>query len=358
VAQADIVTAPARNPVIEEDLRTIFLRKLPWERLSGRSVLVTGATGLVASYLVESLLYRNEVVSGAPCTVVALVRHKERAARHFAHHSSRADLRFLVQDVAGPVPSGLKTDFIIHAAGNATPRSFASDPVGTYQAAAVGTDHLLQHAYRAGCEGFLLLSSGAVHGVVAGENTVIDERVIGTVDPLDPYSCYAESKRMAETMCASWTRQFGAHTRMARLGHTYGPGLRRDDDRAFAQFVYAVVDRRDIVLQTDGNAVRSYCYLSDATEALFRILLMGGDGEAYLVANAAAYCSVLELATLLGSLYPERGVKVKTEALVRTGSIVSRQPYRRLDTSKLCSLGWSPHVDIDEGFHRTLRSLL
>lgn len=352
------MTMPARNPIIEGDLRAIFLGTLPWERLSGRSVLVTGATGLVASYLVEALLYRNEVVAGAPCTVVALVRDKERAAARFAHHGSRSDLRFLVQDVAEPVPSDLRTDFIVHAAGNATPRFFAADPVGTYQAAVLGTHYLLVHAYRAQCEGFLLLSSGAVHGVVAGDDTIIDERVIGSVDPLEPYACYAESKRMAETMCASWTRQFGVHTRIARLGHTYGPGLRRDDDRAFAQFVYAIVDRRDIVLHTDGAAVRPYCYLSDAVDALIRILLTGGDAEAYLVAHATASCSVLELAMLLVGLFPERGVRVKTEALGHAVSVVSRQPPRQLDVSKLCSLGWSPHVDIQEGFHRTLRSLL
>jgi dTDP-glucose 4,6-dehydratase len=197
-----------------------------------------------------------------------------------------------------------------------------------------------------------------VHGVVTGDDTVINERVIGSVDPLDPYACYAESKRMAETICASWTRQFGVHTRIARLGHTYGPGLRRDDDRAFTQFVYAILDRRDIVLHTDGGAVRPYCYLSDAADAIFRILLTGGDAEAYLVAHAAASCSVLELATLLVSLFPERGVCVKVEPSGHAGSIVSRQPPRELDVTKLRSLGWSPQVDLEEGFHRTLRSLL
>ncbi len=346
-----------RNPVVEEDLRVVFSGGLPWERLSGKTVVVTGAAGLIASYLIEVLLYRNEVVAGAPCTVVALVRDKEAAERRFAHHKSRPDLRFLVQDVAAPMPPDLRTDFVIHAAGNATPRSFGVDPVGTYKAAVLGTHQLLEHAYQAGCEAFLLLSSGAVHGVVAGDDTVITERVMGTVDPLDPYACYAESKRMAETMCASWARQFAVPTRMARLGHTYGPGLRREDDRAFAQFVYAIVDRRDIVLHSDGSAVRAYCYLSDAADALFRILLMGGDGEAYLVAHAAASCSIRELATLLVELFPERGIQFK-RASGLAGSVANKDPIRPLNTSKLFSLGWSPQVDIASGFHRTIQSLL
>ncbi len=339
-------------------MRNLFLHALPWERLSGKSVVITGATGLIASYLVEALLYRNEVAAGSACSVVALVRDRESAKRRFAHHGSRPDLQFLVQDVAEPVPADLRTDFIIHAAGNATPRFFGAEPVGTYRAAVLGTHQLLEHAHRVGCEAFLLLSSGAVHGVVAGEDTVISEAVMGSVDPLDPYACYAESKRMAETMCASWTRQFGLHTRIARLGHTYGPGLRRDDDRAFAQFVYSIVDRRDIVLHSDGAAVRPYCYLSDAADALFRILLTGGDGEAYLVAHGAASCSVRELATLLVGLFPERGVRFKLEGSGRAGSIVNQDPIRGLDTSKLFSLGWSPVVGIAEGFRRTLSSLL
>jgi UDP-glucuronate decarboxylase len=347
-----------RHAIVEEDLRTILAGSLPWDRLGGKTVLISGATGLVAGYVAEALLYRNELWPGPPCEVVALVRDRERAKERFAHYGSRPDLRFLVQDVDQPVTSGVKPDFIIHAAGNATPRLFGTDPVGTYRGVLMGTHHLLELAHRAQCEGFLLLSSGAVHGVVPGADTVINEHVYGSVDPLDPYACYAESKRMAETMCASWLRQHGVTTRIARLSHTYGPGLRRDDDRAFAQFVYAVVDRRDIVLRGDGSAVRPYCYLADAVDALLRILLVGGDGEAYLLAHVASACSVIELARLLIGLYPDRGSQVRTLASHDPASIVNQDPYHQLDTSKLMSLGWKPQVALREGFHRTLRTLV
>jgi UDP-glucuronate decarboxylase len=347
-----------RHAIVEEDLRTILASPLPWDRLGGKTVLISGATGLVAGYVTEALMYRNELRPGPPCEIIALVRDRERARERFAHYESRPDLRFVVQDVDQPVASGVKPDFIIHAAGNATPRLFATDPVGTYRGALLGTHHLLELAQRSDCEGFLLLSSGAVHGVVPDMHTVINERVFGSLDPLDPYACYAESKRMAETMCASWARQHGVPVRIARLSHTYGPGLRRDDDRAFAQFVYAVVDGRDIVMRSDGSAVRPYCYLTDAVDALLRILLLGGDGEAYLLAHVASACSVIELARLLIGLYPERGSQVRMLAAPDTASIVNQDPYHQLDTAKLMSLGWTPQVSLREGFHRTLRTLL
>ncbi len=350
--------ATERHALVEEDLRAVVAQALPWDRFAGKTVLISGATGLVGGYLAEVLLCRNEIIAGPPCRVVALVRDRERAAVRFTHYGSRPDLEFLVQDIGAPVSGNLRPDFIIHAAGNATPRLFGSDPVGTYRGALLGTHHLLELAQRSNCEGFLLLSSGAVHGVVPDTLAVINERLFGSLDPLDPYACYAESKRMAETMCASWSRQHALPVRIARLSHTYGPGLRRDDDRAFAQFVYAIVDRRDIVLRSDGSAVRPYCYLTDAVDALLRILLLGGDGEAYLLAHVASACSVIELARLLTGLYPERGTQVRMLASSDTASIVNQDPYHQLDTSKLMSLGWEPRIGLREGFHRTLRTLI
>lgn len=347
----------AHRAIVREDAERLIARTLPWERLAGRTVLITGATGLVAGYLTEFLLLRNRLMGGAPTKVIALVRDLTRARMRFGTDADSPALTFLEQDVAAPLPALLQCDLVVHAAGNATPRRFAADPVGTYTAAVLGTHQLLSHVARTGTEGFLLLSSGAVHGAVPGAATVIDERAIGIVDPLDPYACYAESKRMAETMCAAWTRQHELPTRIARLGHSYGPGLRRDDDRAFAEFVYNVLDGRDIVLHSDGSAVRPYCYLADVTDALLRILLSGGDGEPYLVAYPEASCSVRELATFLAAAAPAHHVTVRTEIAAPAAVIANQDPQRALDVSKLRGLGWDPRIGYEEGFRRTLRSL-
>src|SRR5204863_3920089 len=248
--------------------------------------------------------------------VVALSRDAGRLAERFSAYAGRADLELVAHDVALPwQPSGA-LDFVIHAASPATPRAFGSDPIGTYQPNVLGTHRLLELAHAKEALGFLFVSSGAVYGAVAGPGP-ITESSLGSVDPLDLKSCYAESKRMGEAMCAAWHHQRGLPTRIARVGHTYGPHMRRSDDRAFAEFVFCVVDGRDILLNSDGQARRMFSYVSDTTEGLLRVLLDGRNGEAYTVANPAAESSILDLARLVTTLYPERGSTVRVNAAPR-----------------------------------------
>lgn len=347
-----------RHAVVTDDLTRISAAQLPWERLDGRVVLVTGANGLVASYLVEALLYRREIGAPGPACVVGLVRDLARARERFAAYEGRPHLALVVQDASEPLRYDERINFVVHAAGQATPRHFGADPVGTYMPNVLGTHHLLERAHRDAVQSFVFLSSGAVHGTIP-ETAVLREDVYGVVDPLDLRASYAESKRMGETMCRSWHAQFGVPTRIVRLGHTYGPGMRRDDERAFAEFVFNVVDRRDIVLNSDGAAVRPYCYLADAAEALLRVLLVGAAGEAYLLANPEASCSVRELAELMASLYPERGVRVRVGGMPpRPGYLPNRDPARPIDTSKITALGWTPTTTLEDGFRRTIASYL
>jgi nucleoside-diphosphate-sugar epimerase len=161
---------------------------------------------------------------------------------------------------------------------------------------------------------------------------------------------------MGETICRSWWTQYGVPVRMARLGHTYGPGLRRTDERAFAQFVFNAIDGHDIILNSDGAAVRPYCYLADAVAGLLRVMLVGTAGEAYLVANPAASCSVLELANLVASLAP-RPIAVKQSAAAPpVDYLPNRDPAHPLDVSKMRALGWNSETGLHDGFARTIES--
>jgi len=329
---------------------------LPWRDLEDSTVVITGAAGLVASYLVEALLFRNEQHFGHPIRVVAAVRNTAAAKERFAAYLDRDDLEIVHHDAAEPLHYDRRVQYLVHAAGNATPSAFGKDPIGTYAPNVLGTHHLMARARADETRGVLFLSSGAVHGALHAEAPPLSESIYGAVDPLDPRASYAESKRMGETICRSWWVQHGVPARMARLGHSYGPGMRRSDERAFAQFVFCALDGRDIVLNSDGSAVRPYCYLADATVALLLILLSGGNGEAYLVANTEAMCSIRELAELVANLAPRRITVRRAESAPPAEYVPNRDPFHQLDTTKITRLGWKPLTHLRDGFRRTLHS--
>jgi nucleoside-diphosphate-sugar epimerase len=188
------------------------------------------------------------------------------------------------------------------------------------------------------------------------EALTLREDVYGVVDPLDPRASYAESKRMGETICRSWWSQYGVPVRMARLGHTYGPGMRRTDERAFAQFVFSAIDGRDILLNSDGSAVRPYCYLADAVAGLLRVLLVGASGDAYLVANPDATCTIRELAETVASLAPTPIAVRRAAGAPPAEYLPNRDPAHPLDISKVRALGWEPVTGLRDGFSRTIES--
>jgi UDP-glucuronate decarboxylase len=351
------VSAAPRHHIVTEDLERIAAVNLPWNRLEGATVVVTGGAGLIASYLVEALLFRNERHRGAPIRVVATARNPAAARERFAAYAGRNDLEIVEHDAAEPLPFAERVDYLVHAAGQATPSLFGRDPVGTYKPNVLGTHHLMARARRDGTSGVLFLSSGAVHGTLAADAGDMRENVYGIVDPLDARACYAESKRMGETICRSWYTQHGVPARIARISHTYGPGMRRSDERTFAQFVFSVVDGHDIVLHSDGSAVRPFCYLADGTAALLRLLLTGQDGEAYHIANPGAACSILELAELIASLDVTGRVAVRrTAAPASPDYIPDRDRGHPVDITKARALGWQPTTGLREGFMRTIES--
>ncbi|HEY1090040.1 MAG TPA: NAD-dependent epimerase/dehydratase family protein, partial [Burkholderiaceae bacterium] len=238
----------------------------------------------------------------------------------------------------------------------ASPRFYATDPVGTALPNAVGTLALLQ-ALQASPEprGFLYVSSSEVYGAVPGE-AALGETAFGTLDPATLRACYAESKRMGETLCVAWQQQHGLPSFIVRPFHTYGPGLQADDGRVFADFAFNVLRGENIVMTSDGTARRAYCYASDAVAGFFTVLLKGEPGQAYNVANPAAEHSVMELAELLVGLYPERGLKVERRAPANANYLASTFSRLVPDVAKLTKLGWRAELDATSGFRRMIEA--
>lgn len=352
------MSGASRHPIIDDDLAQITQADLPWAALAGKTILVSGASGFLPAYMVETLLFLNERGAAPPTQVIGLVRNRERAEARFAAYHDRPDLRLLVQDVSEPVMLQEPVHFIIHAASQASPKYYGKDPIGTLLPNVLGTHHLLTLAAAHQVQGFLYFSSGEVYGQVAPERIPIREQDYGWLDPTDVRSCYGESKRMGETMCVAWAQQQGVPAKIVRPFHTYGPGMRLDDGRVFADFVADIVQGRNIVLKSDGSAIRAFCYLADATLGFFTVLLRGAAGQAYNIGSPEEI-SILDLARLLVASFPAKGLSVVRDAGVRPPGYLQSPIARNCpDITKARGLGWAPITSVQAGFIRTVRSFL
>lgn len=346
-----LMQVPTRNRVIAEDLEQIFTRPEDWERFAGKHVLIAGATSFLAAYLVEFFAMLSERWPQRPVTIHALARSRDKLNRRFAHLMDQTWFCPIIQDVCNPLPPMKQVDYIVHAAGAGSPRQYLADPIGTARSNVVGTLNLLELA-RLHRARLMFMSSGAVYGH-GDSGKPITESDFGALDPLDVSACYGEGKRMAETLCADYHRQHGVGTVIARISHTYGPGIALDDGRSFADFVADALAGRDIVLNSDGSGSRPFCYVGDATAAFLMLLLRGEGGNAYNV-GLDHETTILELARLIAQLSPTPDLKVMhqppsadRQALFRSGG--------HFDLSKMERLGWRPKVMPEEGFARTLR---
>lgn len=340
------------NQIINEDIKEILSENLPYEKLKNKTVLISGANGFIPSYIVKTLLVLNNV------NVIAVVRNKERAEKKFAHLLNNPNLKILVHDVSEPFECNEKIDIIIHAASQASPKYYGVDPVGTLKANTIGTYNLLELARKNDVEKFLFFSTGEVYGTIDENTPKITEDYNGNLDCTSVRSCYGESKRMGENMCVCYSHQYNFHVNMVRLSHTYGPGVQLNDGRVFGDFVADIISNHDIILNSDGSAKRSFCYITDMVIGMFYVLFYGEDKNAYNIASSVE-TSISELAKILVSLYPEKHLQViKNKDISQKGYIKSASSRANYSTTKLQSLGWIQKVDIAVGFKRMIESYL
>jgi len=345
------------HPIVKGDLEYITSTGIPWGDLEGKNILISGANGFLPAYMIETILFLNDHRFKKKAKVFALARNKERVSARFSGYGRRKDLIYIIQDVCAPIKISKKMNFIVHAASQASPKFYGVDPVGTILANTVGTANLLALAVKHKSEGFMFFSSGEVYGEVTSGQIPNKEDYYGLVDPSLIRSCYAEGKRAGENMCVSWSHQYKVPVKIVRPFHTYGPGMRLDDGRVFADFVSDIVNEKDIIMKSDGSAIRAFCYLSDAVVGFFTVLFSGENAQAYNVGNEHGEISIKDLAQMLVGLFPDKNLKVKFDMQSQPEGYLKSAISRHCpDTAKLRNLGWRPQNSLQEGFRRTVES--
>ncbi len=343
------------NAVVQEDLHiTLSDHNIPWEQLQGKTVVITGATGLIGRTLVNTLLSYGQTVSNPP-RVIAPVRNMEKAAAFFAPQLAECpNLTLLPWHARQPLSIEGAVDYILHCASQTSSKGFIEQPVDTIATAYLGTEQVLQLASQKQAKGFVYLSSMEVYGTPQTDD-LITESCIGSIDPLKVRNCYPESKRLCESLCVSYHSQFGVPATIARLTQTFGPGVQQDDNRVFAEFARCAMEKRDIVLHTKGETKRSYVYTADAVRALLFILLSGTPGQAYNIANDETYCTIYEMACMVANTLTNGEIQVRCELTDAEKLGYAPVLHMNLDVSKLKALGWIPHRDLTEMFQRMIR---
>jgi UDP-glucuronate decarboxylase len=339
------------SPTLRNDLSGILATALPWEQLYGRHVLVTGAAGFIGGHVIEVLAWLNRSIPQAGLKIHALARDLQKLQQRLPWLDLTHEITPLICDVTQPLPPGTKADFIIHTASPASPRFYLKQPVETILANTEGTKQLLelakQHQSR-----LMFLSSGAVYGENSLQIDAMRETDFGSEDPLSPRACYSESKRLAETLCRAFYTQYAVDTRIARVSHCYGPGMRLDDGRAVADLLANVLKNKDIELESDGSASRPFCYVSDIVSGLFHILLKGNPGEVYNLGEIQE-TTILELAYKMIAAAGKSGyihVRAKTKSTLP----IAARSSGHFVIDKIKNLGWAPHISLDVGLQRTI----
>lgn len=335
----------------QRDIDIVLNNPANWEKLKNTTVLVTGATGRLGIYIVHSLLQANKRW-GLNIQILALARNTEKIKATYG--SMLNELNVLAQDVVLPISWEGQVDYIFHTAGLASPEDFTHRPTDTLWGHVQGTRNVLEMAREKKTKRVLYVSTVEVYGTWKSEE-YIKETDMGPLVHMNSRACYPEAKRLCETMLACYKAEFGVDYTVVRMSHTFGPGISLYDGRAFAEFMRNAIEGQDIVLQTDGSAVRTYTYTADAVGAMF-LALLNGTEEYYNVAATQNQISIRDLAVLIAGLNSEKPVSVKFAA--PQGEKLLYLPFKLgiLDSSRMESLGWKVQVDLERAFRWTMES--
>lgn len=331
------------------DVRRVVSLDLPWEKLRGKTILITGGTGLIGSFLIDVL-----AAAKLGCKVLLFGRSEEKAKMRFAEYWDADWINFVKWDAGSTALPTIEwdVDYVLHLASNTHPVAYATDPIGTITTNVIALHNLLALASVKKATRFLFASSNEIYGENRGDVELFDEKYCGYIDCNTLRAGYPESKRCGEALCQAYIKQKGLDCVIARLTRTYGPTILPTDTKAISQFFNNAMRGEDIVLKSEGKQFYSYQYVADSVSGLLTVLLKGEKGEAYNIADESGDITLCDLATLIAAQVGRKVVYDLPDAVESVG--FSKASKARLSGVKLRSLGWKPYYEIKTGVASTM----
>ena len=340
---------------VQQDVERIANdNSIPWTCFEGKSILVTGATGLIGSLTIKALACRNRLFD-SKITIKALARNETKAKQIFSDILDRDYFEIVVNDVCNPIETS-RVDYIVHGASITSSIEYITKPAETIWTAVQGSRNILEFAKNSRVSGIVYLSSLEYYGSPTTQN--VTENDLGYINPTSVRSSYSESKRMVECMNSAYASEYNVPIKTVRLAQTFGPGISKTDNRVFAQFTRSIINKEDLILHTTGEATRNYCYTADVVTGILIVLAKGVAGEAYNIANAATTSSIADIAKFLCNNFGN-GKSHCVFDIQKSEIDYGYYPATKISlvTDKINRLGWKAKTDLYEMFDRTIASL-
>lgn len=338
------------NKIIEEDVMQI-INDNDLSKLKNKNILITGASGMIGSYINNVLIVLNDKFN-YNIGIYLLVRNESKLENYVI---DREDTNVLIQDVVEDINVSDRIDYIFHTASPASPLIMKNKPFETNIANTVGTYQSLKLAIKNKSLGYVFISSREIYGQPhENQEFFYEDGEMGEILHLIPRNSYAEGKKAAENMCSCAMNEYGINTKIVRLAHTYGPLMSVNDGRVQADFLKNAINDEDIIMKSDGSAVRTYTYIADAINAIFKVLLNGTD-LVYNISNDNEKTSIKDLALTIAGLV---GKKVIMNIDDSNSAGTSSFTLGILSSKKIRNeLNWKPKYSLSNGFMRTITYL-